>query len=267
MSLRIAGLVALIALPAIALSGCGPTPAPSPSGTTASASDSASPSATPTPKPDPLPAEALLEVTGTAIAANGAVLNLKLIVLKSHAPGDATGAPRAAAVVAWCDGEIDDSVLATANYSLGEIDVSAKLGGSQIAWPNDLLVRMFPTPGEDAAMATGGGAYQIEPPDTNVPADPGYYVPHCVQASYIGGPTTGQVFTAFNADTTAAPPLTKWSKVSYGFTLDPINSTIAAGKVTVSNCQFVLTDLGKSLGASATPVLDAQAAYCSVAVN
>jgi hypothetical protein len=196
------------------------------------------------------------------------VLDLRLVVLKSHAWNDPLGVPRAAATTAWCQGELDETVYGPANYGFAEGDYSAQLTGSQIAWPEDLLVRLLPSPGDTMSVTAGGGAYQIEPPDPNAGSDPGYYVPHCQQPAYLGGAGTGVVYLGFNGDAAATPPFTLWSKQSYGWTFDPINSKIDPSKVTISNCKLTVTALGKSLGASADGGAQLEnGTYCSFTVS
>jgi hypothetical protein len=260
------GRLSLIAVPLLILVGCAPEPSPSPTPSLKSATPSQS--ASPSPAPIPITPDTLAVMTATATAQNGSVLQLRLVVLKSQAWDDPAGLPRSTATTTWCDGELDDTVYKPNNYGFAEVDYSAELSGSKIAWPSDLLVRLLPSPSDSVSVTAGGSAYQIEPPDPNAGSDPGYYVPHCQQPAYLGGAGTGVVYLGFDGDAAATPPFTLWSKQSYGWTFDPINSKIDPSKVNLTNCSLTVTTLGKSLGASASGGAELEkGTYCSLTVS
>jgi hypothetical protein len=206
-------------------------------------------------------------MTAKATAANGSVMDLRLVVLQSQAWNAAGGVPRAAATSAWCEGELDDTVYGPYNYGFAEVDYTAKLLGSEIAWPADLLVRLLPTPGDNVSVTAAGGAYPIEPPDPNAGDDPGYYVPHCQQPAYLGGPGSGIVYLGLGGDTVASPPFSLWSQLSYGWTFDPITGSIDPSKVTISDCTASVTALGKKLGATIDGGSQENGTYCSLGVT
>jgi hypothetical protein len=269
MPVRAVGHFALLAVPmlvlaGLSLAGCAPEPAPG----GASNHPSATPSQSASPSPDPVAvtADTVAVMTATATAQNGSVLQLRLVVLKSVAWSDPVGLPRSTATTTWCEGELDQSVYESNNYGFAQVDYSAKLSGSQIAWPSDLLVRLLPSPGDGVSETAAGGAYQVEPPAPD--NDPGFYVPHCQQPAYMSGAGTGSVYLGFDGDTVASPAFSLWAGQAYGWTFDPIDSTIDPSKVSISDCKLTVTSLGKSLGATAAGGAQLKkSTYCSLNVN
>ena len=233
-------LLAITAIPALlSLAACGPgqsDPVP------ASGSPGASATATPAPSAEPLPADALMLVTATATASTGAQLALRLIVHEPGAWDAAAGADGAAATIAWCAGEVDADVIATAATSFTRIEVDAEQLG-ELTWPADERIRLDPTP-EYTTLAATGNVAQVPSP---LP-QPGDYVPHCKQTAMLTGAGEGDVFSGAEQDAAGRdglPPLHFWSRLTFGFSNDPD----ASPTIGFTDCAVEITPLGESFGA------------------
>ena len=249
MTQRPAVLISILALGALALAGCGLLPNPEPSRTA-------------TPKPTeavvvpeeeaaPLPEDAVLGLTGTATAANGAVLKISVIVRQAVPWNSTVGAPRAAATATNCDGELDASVFESNAYSFSQVDVTATLDEGSAAWPADLPIQILPIPDGSApgpSHTAAGDIVQVEEPSPDPDNDPGYYVPHCLQNTFLNGPGSGSVYLGYDGDAAA---LTAWAKSYYGVTFDGFGEPTDPSKVTLSDCTQTVTPLGVSTGAPA----------------
>ena len=193
-----------------------------------------------------LPADAVLGLSLHATNDNGAELDILLVLLKPEPIGSDAAAPRAAASLAWCEGELDESVLeAETGYSFGELDATVTAVAGTPVWPADLPLHLLPGEGGGPSLATGGAAYQVERP--NELNDPGFYVPHCQQDAFLGVPGTGAVYLGWGNDGTT---LDDWIGTQYGATFDQWGEPVGDPPVELSDCTLVVTDLGKSMGAT-----------------
>ena len=250
MSQRSAVPTAILALGALALAGCALLPDPESS------------ASAPPPKPTetvtapeeeaaPLPEDAVLGLTGTATAANGAVLTISVVVLAS-APWDSSlGAPRSIATAANCDGELDASVFDSQAWSFNQVDVTATLGEGSPAWPADLPIQILPIPegsGPGPSHTSAGEIVQVAKPSPDPANDPGYYVPHCLQNTFLNGPGSGSVYLGFEGD---AGALTAWANSYYGVTFDGFGEPTPPSAVSLTDCTQQVTPLGVSSGAPA----------------
>ena len=228
---------------ALLLTGCDPAAPPDP--------------ADPVPEESEVPAEAIvalpedavLAVTATATAGDGAILDISLIV---HAPNpfDAPAAADGrATLTGWCLGEVDDSVVVDQGYSFTTVDVTATPGEGD--WPAETPLSVSLALGAGASIAADGALRQYDPTVSGEPAD---YVPHCQQPVVIDGAGAGHFYLGIagdvDGDGDGTPPLGGWTKQSYG-----LNSTIPGNTVpsdaTFSDCVLQVTPLGAELGAPA----------------
>ena len=245
MTHRSATAISALALGALVLSGCGLLPpAPTP---TAKPTVEVTPTATPTPEPDPLPADALLSLSMRATNDSGAAVDILLVLLKPEPVGSDGAAPRAAAIVDWCVDEVDQSVTESQNYSFGELDATVTAVAGTPVWPADLALHLAPGEQGGAGLATGGAAYQVQRP--NELDDPGFYVPHCQQDAFLGVPGTGALYLGWDND---GSNLDRWLTMTYGATFDEWGEPVGDPPVLLSDCTLVITDLGLSMGASAS---------------
>ena len=218
---------------------------------------------------DPVTAPALvladtdvMGVTAVATASNGAVLDIQLVV---HAPEpfSADGAADAwAATTAWCEGEIDDSIISDQGFSFTTVEVTATTREGQ--WPMDTPLMIQPQPWPGTTTASGGDLVQV-----NVSLDENLVdgsVPHCAQPVLLTGAGTGQLYLGIvgdiDGDSSGTVPLGGWANFLYG-----VNTHTPEGDsdVTLTDCTVQLTDLGGDLGA---PTADWQQHfqddYCNV---
>lgn len=207
-----------------------------------------------------------------ATADNGAVLALSVTVHSSSTFDSTTAAPAVQAINAWCEGEVDSSMLASFNASLTTVDYSAVQVGST-AWPSDLPIALSPF-GQPIYVAATGDVAQLEILGQN--ASPGDYIPHCVQQPFLQGVGSGSTYVAISGDsvgTGSTPPLQGWAGLNYGFnTAIPAGTLkgqpfagVPAGKVVLTDCKATITSLGSSNGApTANWSEDFTASYCAV---
>ncbi|MCU1441375.1 MAG: hypothetical protein JWP85_2372 [Rhodoglobus sp.] len=239
-------LLALAGLPLVlALAACtppAPVPGPAPGG-----DDDAkrTVTATPTPEAEPLPEDALMLVTATATASTGARLDLRLVVHEPGAWNDDIGAPGADATVAWCEGEVDADVIAANSESFTRIEYSAEQVGD-LAWPTDAPIWLHPSANYTSLAAVDGVA-QVPFP---APAEPGDYVPHCLQTAILPGAGSGSVFAGANQDAVGRDglePLRFWSRLTYGFNND--FDSAKPPTIAFTDCETTITPLGETFGA------------------
>ena len=240
MTLRPSALAAALALAGLVLAGCAPAPAPAPT-------DSGTPTPVETETPvAQLPVDALLSVSMRATTDTGAAVDILLVLLKPEPIGSSVAAPRAAATLDWCEGEIDQSVLELDDgFSFAQLDVTATPVAGTTAWPAELPLHLIPGEGQGPTLAPGGGVYAVERP--NELNEDGFYVPHCAQDGFIDVPGTGSLYLGWGNDGTI---LDDWIGANYGATFDLWGEPIDPDRVTLSDCATVITDLGKSMGGS-----------------
>jgi hypothetical protein len=245
--MRLRPAIATTALAMLVLSGCGLLPA----APTSSAPTGSSPTPTPTPTeaaPAPLPDDAVLSVSMRATTNTGAAVDILLVLLKPEPYDAGAAAVRVAKTVDWCQGEIDQSVLAIdGGYSFGQLDATATAVPGTAPWPSDLELHLVPGEGVGPSIASGGDVHQVERP--NELNEDGFYVPHCQQDGFLPVPGSGSLYLGWNGD---APFLNAWIGSNYGATFDLWGEPTDPGRVTLSDCSATITPLGKSLGASET---------------
>jgi len=233
---RNALVIASLAVPLLFLAGCTP-PAPAPV-TPPAASDG--PSA---PAEVPLPEDALLEVTATATADNGAALSLRAVVHESLAWDDPAAASLADLMSQVCDGSLETSVYQDQLWSFTRIDVTATPVDGTPAWPEGRRFHLFPIAGNDAIAADGA---VVDDEDVDIA------MPFCLRDKYLPGAGAGTIVLGLAGDTdevTAAGNFTRWANTFYGFgTIEVQSQTAADVGITLSECTYAVSDLGLSLG-------------------
>jgi hypothetical protein len=188
----------------------------------------------------------VMGVTAVATASNGAVLDIQLVV---HAPEpfSADGAADAwSATTSWCEGEIDDSLIAGQGFSFTTVDVTATTREGQ--WPADTPLLIQPQPWPGTTTASGGELVQVDASfDENLQ---GGSVPHCAQPVLLTGAGAGQLYLGIvgdiDGDGSGTVPLGGWANFLYGVN---IHTPEGDADVTLSDCTVQLTDLAGDLGA------------------
>jgi hypothetical protein len=243
-SLAVAGLIAS----AVLLSGCAPaeTPdAPSPSG-------SEDPTTEPTDTVDlpaelVLPDDAVLGLVGILTASNGATADLAVIVHASLPYMVPEAADAVAATVAWCSGEVDETVISGRGYTFTVVEVSVTPREGD--WPADasLLVLPVVNPEYGSTLAAGSGLRQVEAATDDVFTD---YVPHCQQPALLDGAGEGILYLGLPQDIGGAndsPSFTAWMVHDFGLTA-ALPGDLGASDVVFSACSAALTPLAEEFG-------------------
>jgi hypothetical protein len=228
-------VTALLVLPMLVLTGCGPDGAdPTPSGSSA---ESASPD--PDSRPLDLPDDAVLAVSGVATAANGATADVLVVV---HAPAafDQEAASEAAtATVEWCVGEVDESVIAAQSFSFVTVDVSVTATSG--SWPGDAQLLVLPVRSEavGSTLAVSPGLHQVEILGEE---GEGAFVPHCLQPAFLDGAGFGSVYLGIPGGDTG------WMGHEFGLSA-LLPADLGTTAVTFSGCAAIITDLAAQYGA------------------
>jgi hypothetical protein len=251
--MRIPRASVLIVLPlsvALLLAGCLPiftTPPPGiPSTSEPSPSNSVSPTLTePAPIEPALADDAVLVVSTTVTADNGAVLDLRLVVHRSTAWNDPVGAERAAMMTAACLGALDAGVYDANLWSFALVDVTATArDGAE--WPAGHRLFLEPYSGYVSIASSG---FPLD--DDEVSAE----TPHCQRDKYLESAGSGEIVVGVAGDTDtveAAGHFTKWANHNYGFVNVRVSSQTAADVgMSFSDCSYSVTDAGKELGGDA----------------
>lgn len=237
----------ILALPLALLAGCNPTPpAPVPSSPVA---DDPTPAATePGEAPASIHPDALLVVSATATASNGAVLDLRMEVLAATAWSDPAAADRPALMTARCEGYLEASVYEDGLWSFVPVEVTATADPSTPAWPADKRIRLWPGFSDVVALASSG--FLVEDPDVSDDTPP------CQRYRYLYGAGEGVLLEGIQGDTdevAAAGQFTRWANGRYGFVAREVQgqSAASAGMV-LTDCQFVVTEKGAELNGGAS---------------
>lgn len=244
-SLAVAGLMASTML----LSGCAPAdpgPAPAPSG-------SDEPSVEPTDEVDTpaqlvLPDDALLGLVGILTAANGATADFAVTVRASLPYMVPEAADAVAATVAWCTGEVDDTVISGRGFTFTIVEVSVTPREGD--WPADVSLLVLPVanPEYGSTLAAGGGLRQVEAATDDVFTD---YVPHCQQPALLDGAGDGILYLGIPQDIGGAndsASFTAWMMHDFGLTAT-LPGEYGASDVVFSACSAALTPLAEEFGA------------------
>lgn len=242
----VAGLVAGVLL----LTGCG-------AGTPGPAATSAGPGAAPadptdaveTPKELVLPDDALLGLVGILTAPNGATADLAVVVHASLPYMVPEAEDAVAATVAWCSGEVDESVVSGRGFTFTTVDIRVTPRDGD--WPDDLPLLVLPivNPELGSTIVAGDGLRQVEAATDPVFED---YVPHCRQPAVLDGAGEGTLYLGIPQDIGGAndyASFTAW--VAHDFGLSAVlPGDLGETDVVFSSCASALTPLGEEFGAT-----------------
>lgn len=234
---------------ALLLAGCAPD-APGPTAT------STDPAETPVDPTDPvdvpaelvLPDDAVLGLVGILTAANGATADLAVIVHASLPHMVPEAADAVAATVAWCSGEVDETVIAGRGFTFTTVEVSVTPRDGD--WPADqpLLVLPIANPEFGSTLAVGPGLRQVE-----AATDPVFegYLPHCQQPAVLDGAGSGTLYLGIPQDISGAndnASFTAWAVHDFGLSA-VLPGDLGASDVVFSKCESEVTLLGEEFGA------------------
>jgi hypothetical protein len=247
-SVAVAGLVA----GAMLLSGCAPDdgePTPTPTTT--------GPAATPV-DPDPgvdgpaplvLPDDAVLGLVGILTAPNGATADFAVIVHASLPHMVPEAADAVAATTAWCDGEVDDTVIQGRGFTFTTVEVSVTPRDGD--WPagQPLLVYPVANPEFGSTIVAGTGLRQVDEPTDPVFDD---YLPHCQQPAVLDGGGDGILYLGIPQDINGAndaASFSAWAVHAFGLSA-VLPGGLGESDVVFSMCESEVTLLGEEFGAS-----------------
>jgi len=246
-----------VTLAALLLTGCGPTGADG--GVTPT------PSATPSEQPAELvlPEDAVLGLVAIVTAPNGATADLSIVVHASLPHGLPDSADAEAATVAWCAGEVDESVIVGRGYTFTAVDIHLRSRDGD--WPADLSIAVLPTPNPEvgSTLAVVGDVHQVDASDDDSLGDT---VPHCLQPAVLDGLGDGTLYLGIPNDISGvdAPSFTAWTLHDYGVSAR-LPGDLGESDVVFSSCTSAITPLGQEFGApNATWHETADPTLCSV---
>lgn len=244
-SVALAGLAAATLL----LAGCVPAdPDPSPTST-----ESGGPTVDPTDEVDVpaelvLPDNALLGLVGILTAPNGATADFSVVVHATLPYMVPEAADAVAATVAWCEGEVDDTVISGRGFTFTTVDVSITPRDGD--WPDDLALLVLPVvnPEFGSTIVADVGLRQVEEATDEVFAD---YVPHCQQPALLDGAGEGSLHLGIPQDIAGAndnESFTAWVQHRFGLTA-VLPGDLSATDVVFTSCASALTPLADEFGA------------------
>lgn len=244
-SVAASGLIAGVVL----LAGCAPgtpDPATTPSGTdepTVEPTD-----AVDTPAELVLPDDAVLGLVGILTAGNGATADLAVIVHASLPHMVPEAADAVAATAAWCDGEVDETVIAGRGFTFTIVEVSVTPREGD--WPADqpLLVWPVANPEFGSTIVAGAGLRQVDAATDQVFEG---YVPHCQQPAVLDGAGEGTLYLGIPQDISGAndsESFTAWALHDFGLSA-VLPGDLGESDVVFTMCESALTPLGEEFGA------------------
>lgn len=227
---------------ALALAGC--TASPTPGDT--------DPAADPSPAAVALPGDAVLALVAVAEAPNGALADVSVVVHASLPWSVPDAADAVAATLAWCEGELDESVIQGRGFSFTAVDVS--LTPRDDAWPSDLPLLVLPTPNPEvgSVVVAGPGLTQV---DAAVGDTFGDAVPHCLQPALLEGPGTATLWLGIPSDIAGVSAdlasFTAWTVHDFGLATT-LPGDLGVTDVRLLGCLTEVTSLGEEFGAPST---------------
>jgi hypothetical protein len=230
------GLLVVAALSACGTGGADPTPTPTDPGET--------------PPELVLPEDALLGLVGILTAPNGATADLTVVVHASLPWLVPEAADAVAATVAWCVGEVDDSVIQGRGYTFTQVDI--RLTARDGEWPDGLTLAVLPQPNPEVGstnVATGA-LRQVEEDASGV--YDGLAVPPCRQPTVLDGLGEGTLYLGIPQDIAGVndlPSFTGWTTHDFGLSA-VLPGDLPANDVVFSACASAITPLGEEFGAS-----------------
>jgi hypothetical protein len=234
-----------VAFVALLLAGCGP----------GGGSDDPSGGSTPTESTAPteqpaelvLPEDAVVGLVAIVTAPNGATADLSLVVHASLPYGLPATADAEAATLAWCAGEVDESVIIGRGYTFTAVDI--RLSPRDGDWPADLSISVLPTPNPEvgSTLAVVGDLRQVDASDDDSFPDA---VPHCLQPALLDGLGEGTLFLGIPNDISGvdAESFTAWTLHDFGVAAH-LPGDLGESDVVFSSCTSAVTPLGEEFGA------------------
>jgi hypothetical protein len=226
-----------------ALSGCTATP-PAPVVTDPAAV--VAPEASPSLAPNPPEADSILWVRAVATASNGAELSLEAMLHRAVSyeyPGSQT---MNQIIIDDCGATLTNAIIYADTWSINRMNVTAIPPEGSAEWPTDARVDFRPT--GDAVYAASRGVIQADPSTGDLA---------CTQDKYLAGAGRGAIAVGLPGDTIDLDTFSNgWTRHTWGFT--------APAGVTLSECTFEVTDLGREYGggpADWVEVADASSCY------
>jgi hypothetical protein len=247
-SVAVAGLLA----GAMLLTGCAPgddEPAVTP--TTADPEQTpVEPTSSPDqPAPLVLPDDAVLGLVGILTAPNGATADLAVIVRASLPHMVPEAADAVAATVAWCDGEVDETVITGRGFTFTTVEVS--VSPREGDWPADVSLLVYPiaNPEFGSTVVAGVGLRQVAQATDPVFDD---FLPRCQQPALRDGAGDGILYLGIPQDINGAndsPSFSAWAHHEFGLSA-VLPGDLGESDVVFTMCETELTPLGEEFGAS-----------------
>lgn len=230
-------LAAAVVVGVLALSGCD-----------AGESGAEPTEAPPTPAELVLPKDAVLGLVAIVTAPNGATADLAVVVHASLPYLVPEASDAVEATVAWCAGEVDETVISGRGFSFTAVDVS--LTPRDGDWPDDLELAVLPQPNPEfgSTLAAGPGLTQVDASDDD---SFGGSVPHCRQPAVLVGAGGGTVYLGIPGDITGAndaASFAAWAFHDFGLSA-VLPGGLGESATTFSSCLASITQLGGELGA------------------
>jgi len=234
---RLTSVVAVAAVGVLALAGCGSPPEENP------ATDPPE-----TPAELVLPEDAVLGLVAIVTAPNGATADLAVIVHASLPYLVPEAEEAMATTIAWCAGEVDETVITGRGYTFTAVDVT--LTPRDGDWPDDLILALAPQPNPEfgSTLAAGEGLEQVDASDDSSFGDA---VPHCRQPAVLEGAGGGTVYLGIPSDITGAndaASFTAWAFHDFGLSA-VLPGDLGESETTFSSCVASITPLGSEFGA------------------
>jgi hypothetical protein len=233
---------ALVGFTVVALlTACGPgggEPTPAPTSTPGDE----------TPAELTLPEDAVLGLVGIVTAPNGATADLAVIVHASLPWMAPDAAPAVAATVAWCAGEVDESVIEGRGYTFTRVDIHLTARDGE--WPDDLTLAVLPQPNPQVG-STNVAATGLRQVDEDTTGDYPDAVPHCRQPTVLDGLGDGTLYLGIPLDIAGVDGLTSftsWTLHDFGLSA-VLPGDLGTTDVVFSACASALTPLGEEFGA------------------
>lgn len=237
MQIRSAGLGAVTLGVVVLLAGCG------------AGADIEAPTPTPTELPAELtlPEDAVLGLVAIATAPNGATADVSVVVHASLPYGLPDTADAEATTLAWCAGELDESVIVGRGYTFTTVDI--RVAPREGDWPADLRIALLPIPNPEvgSTLAVAGDVSQVDASDDESLGDS---VPHCLQPAVLDGSGSGTLYLGIPNDIAGvdAASFTAWTLHDFGVAAH-LPGDLGSSAVTFSACSYALTPLGEEFGA------------------
>lgn len=219
--------LSLALLSAAGLTGCS-VPEPTPVAT--DPAPVVVPDPAPSLTPNPPEADSIMWVRATATAANGAQLSLEAMLHRAVSyeyPGTQT---MNQILIDDCGATLTNAIISADKWSINRMNITAIPPAESPEWPADARIDFRPS--GDVVYAASRGM---------VLADPATGDLACVQDKYFIGAGRGAIAVGIPGDTVDLDHFGNgWARHTWGFTAPP--------GVTLSDCSYELTDLGREYG-------------------